>query len=62
LKKSYLHTPQPLAVFISAEQKENLDELRDTVLNLVKSKHIQIFPNWLNTDESYTENTESWAE
>jgi GTP-binding protein HflX len=51
-----------LAVFISAEQKENLDELRDTVLNLVKSKHIQIFPNWLNTDESYTENTESWAE
>lgn len=62
LKKSYLHTPQPLAVFISAEQKENLDELRDTVLNLIKDKHIQIFPNWLTTDESHTENGESWAE
>lgn len=53
LKNSYLHTPQPLAVFVSAEQKENLDELRETLLNLVKERHFQIFPNWLASDSVY---------
>lgn len=47
LKNTYLHEPKPLAVFISAEQKENLDDLREKLLALVKEKHFRIFPNWL---------------
>ena len=51
LKNSFMNLPQPTTVFISAEQKENIDELRDAILALVKSRHIQIFPNWLNEEE-----------
>jgi len=47
LKRSYLDGKKPKAVFISAEKKENLDELRAELLALVKEKHFQIFPNWL---------------
>jgi GTP-binding protein HflX len=47
LKNSYLDTPKPKAIFISAEHKENLGELRETLLSLVKNKHVQIFPNWV---------------
>ncbi len=47
LKKSYMHTPQPLTVFISAEQKENIDELRTAILELVTEKHLSIYPNSL---------------
>jgi GTPase len=47
LKKSYMHTPQPLTVFISAEQKENIDELRAAILELVREKHLSIYPNSL---------------
>lgn len=47
LKRSYLDSKKPKAVFISAERKENLDELRAELLALVKEKHFQIFPNWL---------------
>ncbi len=46
LKNSYLDTPKPKAVFISAEHKENLSELRQALLDLIKNKHVQIFPNW----------------
>ncbi len=51
LKNSYLDTPQPQAVFISAEHRENMEELRTAMLAQIKDKHIQIFPNWLNTNE-----------
>ena len=47
LKKSYMHTPQPLTVFISAEQKENIEELRAAILELVREKHLSIYPNSL---------------
>ena len=47
LKKSYMHTPQPQTVFISAEQKENIEELRSAILNLVREKHLVIYPNSL---------------
>jgi GTPase len=47
LKKSYMHTPQPLTVFISAEQKENMEELRNAILELVREKHLNIYPNSL---------------
>jgi GTPase len=47
LKNSYLDTPQPRAIFISAEHNENLAELRQTLVDIVKEKHYKIFPNWL---------------
>jgi GTPase len=47
LKNSFMNAPQPLTVFISAEQRENIEELRTSLISLVKEKHIQIFPNWL---------------
>lgn len=48
LKKSYMNNPRPQTVFISAEQKENIEELRGIILNAVKERHVLIFPNWLN--------------
>ncbi|PQA59428.1 GTPase HflX [Siphonobacter curvatus] len=53
LKNTYLDTEKPKAIFISAEKKENIDELRQALLDLVKAKHFQIFPNWLEESNSY---------
>ncbi|MFN4144255.1 MAG: GTPase HflX [Runella sp.] len=48
LKKSYLTGQADHVVFISAQHKENLDELRQTLFDLIKHKHLMIYPNWLN--------------
>jgi GTP-binding protein HflX len=48
LKKSYLTGKSDRVVFISAQNKENLEELRSTLFELVKQKHYVIYPNWLN--------------
>jgi len=48
LKRSFLESKKPKSVFISAEHKQNLDELRAELVGLVKEKHFQIFPNWVN--------------
>ena len=50
LKHSHWQLEQPKTVFISAEQKSNLPELREVILNLIKDKHFQIFPNWLESN------------
>ena len=50
LKNSFMNAPQPLTVFISAEQRENIEELRTAIMSLVKAKHIAIFPNWLSEE------------
>ena len=50
LKRSHFQLEQPKTVFISAEQKSNLPELREVILNLIKEKHFQIFPNWLESN------------
>jgi GTPase len=52
LKKGYLaknndNDADLAVVFISAEQKENIAELRDLMLGMVKKKHFEIYPNWL---------------
>ena len=47
LKNSYMNLPQPTTVFVSAVQKENIEELREAIINIVKEKHILIFPNWV---------------
>lgn len=46
LKKSYLKGQNEHVVFISAEHRENLGELRDILIELISARHFQIFPNW----------------
>jgi GTP-binding protein HflX len=48
LKNTHWQSNQPQTVFISAEQKSNLSELREVIMKLIKDKHYQIFPNWMN--------------
>ncbi|PWJ59465.1 GTP-binding protein HflX [Dyadobacter jejuensis] len=52
LKKSYIAKKAEHVVFISAEKKENMEELRSTLFGMVKEKHFSIYPNWL--DLGYT--------
>jgi GTPase len=44
LKKSYLKKGD--VVFISATENNNLAELREVLMSLVKEKHFGIYPNW----------------
>jgi GTP-binding protein HflX len=46
LKSSYLAKNTENVVFISAEQKENLAELREVMVKLLAEKHFAIYPNW----------------
>ncbi|SDE34869.1 GTP-binding protein HflX [Dyadobacter soli] len=52
LKRSYIAEKADHVVFISAQEKENIDELKRTLFSLVKEKHFSIYPNWL--DLGYT--------
>ena len=52
LKKTYLSKGEKPAVFISATQKENMEEFRQVLMKKVKKRHLQIFPNYLK-DEQY---------
>jgi GTPase len=47
LKRTYMESERPKSVFISAENKENLDELRKAMMRFLRDKHLSIFPNWL---------------
>jgi len=47
LKASFLNKKETPAVFISAAQKENVEELKAKLYELVREKHISIFPNFL---------------
>ena len=38
------------AVFISAEKRQNIDQLREAMLREIKKAHRQIFPNWLESE------------
>jgi GTP-binding protein HflX len=62
LKQTYLTNNTEHVVFISAEQKENLDELRTILLNKVKNRHFQIYPNWLPEHAAMWTNWETLAE
>lgn len=48
LKRSYITQKANHVVFISAEHKENMEELRDELFKLIKEKHYEIYPNWVN--------------
>lgn len=50
LKRMLIAHGEYKAVFISAENKENIDELREVLFEEVKKKHYTIFPNYLKTD------------
>ncbi|MEZ0483751.1 GTPase HflX [Fibrella aquatica] len=47
LKQTYLARKAEQVVFISAQTKENIDELRELLYDMVKQRHFQIYPNWL---------------
>ena len=47
LKKTYLAQKADYVAFISAGTGENVGELRELLYDLVKEKHYQIYPNWL---------------
>ncbi len=47
LKASYLGKEGTSSVFISAEQKENIAQLRSVIAEKVAEKHYTIFPNYL---------------
>ncbi|AXE18834.1 GTPase HflX [Runella rosea] len=58
LKKSYYNASAEHVVFISAQNSENLGELRTKLFELIKQKHYVIYPNWLNvpfTDVDFAE-------
>ena len=58
LKKSYIADKGENVVFVSAEKKENIDELRNTIFKLVKAKHFAIYPNWLDLGYTPVQNEE----
>lgn len=47
LKRTYLNSEAQEVVFISATEKENIQELREVILEKVKKRHFTIFPNYL---------------
>jgi GTP-binding protein HflX len=54
LKKSYMALKADHTVFVSAVEKQNLEELREVLFSLVKAKHFQIYPNWMSIpDEDF---------
>jgi len=51
LKKTYFSKGEHDAVFISATEKQNMEEFRGVLMKKVKKRHNQIFPNYL--EDSY---------
>jgi GTP-binding protein HflX len=60
LRKAHLNQQNTEVVFISAEKKQNLAELREKVLDMVKEKHFTIFPNWLADNPALPSNDDSF--
>lgn len=50
LKKTYMAKVGVRCVFISATEKQNIDELRAVLLEEVTEKHMKIFPNYLKNE------------
>jgi GTPase len=50
LKKMFIGKGEHRSVFISAENKENIDELRKAIYDEAEQKHMTIFPNYLKQD------------
>ena len=52
LKKTYL-SKTTQTVFISATERENIEELRSFILQKVKERHYEIYPNYLESQVDY---------
>lgn len=52
LKQTYMAREGVDSVFISATNKDNIEELRNKLVDMVKTRHYQIYPNYLK-DEYY---------
>jgi len=50
LKESHMSKDAKAAVFVSATKKENIDELKEALLEKVKKRHFTIFPNYLKNE------------
>lgn len=50
-KKTYLATPNK-AIFISAAQRENIDDLRELIFNYIAEAYYRIYPNHLRFDDN----------
>lgn len=48
-------------VFVSALSKENLRQFRQTIFDMVRSKHIQIYPNYIQTNQYSGDFVWSWG-
>lgn len=46
LQAGYLKKNAKYVAFISAEKNENMDKLRDVLLEMVRERHFVIYPNW----------------
>jgi GTP-binding protein HflX len=44
LKKSWMSTMNNKVIFVSAVKKENLEELRETLYEMVKEQHVKRYP------------------
>ena len=47
LKESYLGTDSKNTVFISAAKEENIEELKEKLIELIAARHFQIYPNYV---------------
>ncbi len=47
LKESYLGSTTKNTVFISAAKNENIDELKEKLIELIAARHFQIYPNYV---------------
>ncbi|MEJ2005688.1 MAG: GTPase HflX, partial [Cyclobacteriaceae bacterium] len=47
--------PGDQMVFISALKKQNIKELRKTLFKMVRRRHYEIFPNYINPDPYHFE-------
>lgn len=50
LKASHMSKDAQQAVFVSATKKDNIDELKEVLLEKVKKRHYTIFPNYLKNE------------
>lgn len=50
LKSTFMGKGETSTVFISAEKRENLDDLRKAIFEKVEKRHYTIFPNYLKHD------------
>ena len=53
IKESYLGTQADKVVFVSATNKQNIDELKKVIFETVRDKYYQIYPNFLSREEDW---------